>query len=64
MLVPDARIAKRFGIPKGALQQAFGRDSGHRQHVARVTEPVREILRAHGMLEPRHARFWRIAGAS
>lgn len=64
MLVPDARIAKRFGIPKVALEQAFGRKSGHRQHIARITEPVREILQAHGMLEPRHARFWRLVGAA
>lgn len=64
MLTPDARLVKRFGIPKAALRQAFGPRSGYCQQLARITEPVRELLEPHGMLEPRHLRFWRMVGAA
>lgn len=64
MLVPDARIVKDFGIPKAALRQAFGRGSAYRDDLARITRPVRELLHAHGLLEPRHLWWWRTVGAA
>lgn len=64
MLTPNARLVKQFGIPKTALKQAFGAQSGYREQLARITEPVRELLKTHGMLEPRHQRWWQMVGAA
>ncbi len=62
MLMPDARIASRFGLDKHTLRAAFKHNPEHRAHLARVTAPVREILQAHGMLRATHRTWWRMQG--
>jgi hypothetical protein len=64
MTVPDARIVKKFGIPKTALRQAFGRGSDYRREIARITQPVRELCAEHGLYEKRHALWWKTLGVA
>jgi hypothetical protein len=62
MLVPDARIAKQFGIDKHTLDAAFKKNPEHRVHLARITQSVRELLEPFGMLRPHHKAWWRFQG--
>ena len=62
MLVPDARVARAFGIPPSAMAQAFGPGSAHRQQLAEATQPVLRLCEQHGLLQPVHAWLWRRCG--
>jgi hypothetical protein len=62
MLVPDRRLRRKFGIPRAALRQAFGRGSEHRRAAARSCEPILRLCAENGMLERRHRRWWRASG--
>jgi hypothetical protein len=62
MLEPDKRLVARFGIPRSALRQAFGKGTAYREMVAAVVEPVRQLCEQLGMYRPRHAAWWHALG--
>lgn len=62
MLTPDARLIRRFGIPKAALREAYGRNSEHHRRLTGITEPIRELCAEHGLYEKHHAWWWKARG--
>jgi hypothetical protein len=62
MLIPDAQLVARFGIPRRALRDAFGPGTAYRQRLVAAAEPIRTLCEQHGMLRRRHARMWSWCG--
>lgn len=59
LLQPSPRLVRRFGIPRAALEQAFGPGSQHRELLERTVEPVRVLAEEHGFWWP---PAWRSLG--
>jgi hypothetical protein len=44
MLLPSARLVRRYGIPKAALKEAYGPGTPHAARVREIVRPVYALL--------------------
>ncbi|MET0387678.1 MAG: diiron oxygenase [Polyangiales bacterium] len=61
-LVPDRNLVDNFGIPADVMRAVFGPDSEYRQQLTASVSPIHRLCESHGMLAPRHVRWWRSCG--
>jgi hypothetical protein len=62
MLMPDRRLARRFGLPRQVVRKLYGRGSEFRRILTVLAAPIQRLCAQHGMLQPRHLRAWNACG--
>jgi hypothetical protein len=62
MLEPSRRLQREFGIPSATLKEAYGPGTQHRATIAATVEPIHKLFQDHGLMQRRHAAWWRVLG--